>query len=90
MNVIAAFEKQLTHFTPDLRTRECALVALGRRYAADFEAGHAPSGSGVQRVLAELRRLAKEDAKAAAAAKQPEMNELDRLRSRRKAAGLND
>lgn len=37
-----------------------ALVEIGRQHARNFDAGHAPSGSGVQRVLTELRKLAAE------------------------------
>lgn len=41
-----------------LQRRECGLIEIGRKHARDFDAGHAPSGGGVQRVLTELRTLA--------------------------------
>jgi hypothetical protein len=37
------------------------LIKIGRQHARNFDAGHAPSGSGVQRVLTELRKLAEDD-----------------------------
>jgi hypothetical protein len=38
------------------------LIEIGRQHARNFDAGHVPSGGGVQRVLTELRRLAAERA----------------------------
>ena len=43
-----------------LQRRECGLIEIGRQHARNFDAGHAPSGGGVQRVLTELRTLAAE------------------------------
>jgi hypothetical protein len=34
------------------------LIEIGRQHARNFDAGHAPSGGDVQRVLTELRTLA--------------------------------
>jgi hypothetical protein len=41
-------------------------VEIGRQHARNFDAGHAPSGGGVQRVLTELRTLAERAASPAA------------------------
>jgi hypothetical protein len=38
--------------------RECELIEIGPRARVNFDAGHAPSGGGVQRVLTELCKLA--------------------------------
>jgi hypothetical protein len=43
-----------------LQRCECGLIEIGRQHARNFDAGHAPSGGGVQRVLTELRTLAAE------------------------------
>jgi hypothetical protein len=50
----------------DLQQRECPLVEIGRQHARNFDAGHALSGGGVQRVLTELRTLAERAASPAA------------------------
>jgi hypothetical protein len=56
--VLVAFNRQVRQLPGDLQQRECGLIEIGRKHARDFDAGHAPSGGGVQRVLTELRKLA--------------------------------
>jgi hypothetical protein len=58
------------------------LIEIGRRHARNFDAGHFPSGGGVQRVLTELRKLAKRMASPAAEAATPVRSELDDLCAR--------
>ena len=60
--VLVAFNRQVRQLPVALQRRECGLIAIGRQHARNFDAGHAPSGGGVQRVLTELRRLAAERA----------------------------
>jgi hypothetical protein len=60
--VLVAYNRQVRQLPGDLQRRECGLIAIGRQHARNFDAGHAPSGSGVQRVLTELRTLAAEHA----------------------------
>lgn len=90
--ILSAYNKQVRQLPVDLQARECGLIELGRLHARNFDAGHNPSGSGVQRVLDKLRALAK--AQAREADKQCEVNkqaeqpaavtsELDALRVRR-------
>jgi hypothetical protein len=85
-----AYNKQIRQLSADIQTRECGLIELGRMHARNFDAGHNPSGGGVQRVLAELRRLAQREEKAAAKqaavqapVEQPVRSQLDELRARR-------
>jgi hypothetical protein len=61
------------------------LVKIGRKHVRDFDAGHAPSGGAAQRVLTELRTLAKHMASPAATAATPVRSVLDDLRARRAA-----
>jgi hypothetical protein len=65
------------------------LIEIGRQHARDFDAGHAPSGGGVRRVLTELRKLAAEQAATTAT---PVRSVLDNIRARRDArlAGVQD
>lgn len=84
---LVAFNKQVRQLPEDLQARECGLIEVGRMHARDFDDGHSASGGGVQRVLAELRRLAHREAKAAAQRPvEPVRSELDDLRARRAAA----
>lgn len=83
-----AYNKQIRQLPADIVVRECGLIELGRMHARNFDAGHSPSGGGVQRVLSELRRLKiQEDrATAKALADQPTelaKSDLDDLRARR-------
>ncbi|MGH4012055.1 MAG: hypothetical protein ACRDTH_28510 [Pseudonocardiaceae bacterium] len=55
-----AFHQQVRQRPETLQQRECGLIEVGRQHTLNFGAGHAPSGSGVQRVLTELRTLAAE------------------------------
>jgi hypothetical protein len=80
--VLVAYNRQVRLLPEDLQHRECGLIEIGRKHARDFDAGHAPSGGGVQRVLTELRKLA---AKQTATRATPVRSELDNLRSRRAA-----
>lgn len=88
--ILDAYDQQVSNFPVELQNRECGLIHLGRQYAENYDNGHHPSGNGVQRVLAELRRLhrraERDDAKNPANA--PEApSELDALRARRAARG---
>lgn len=56
--VLVAFNRQVSQLPVALQRRECGLVEIGRQHARNFDAGHFPSGGGMQRVLTELRRLA--------------------------------
>jgi len=58
--VLVAYNRQVRQLPVALQRRECGLIEIGRKHARNFDAGHAPSGGGVQRVLTELRRLAAE------------------------------
>ncbi len=53
--------------------------------ARNFDAGHFPSGGAAQRVLTELRKLAKHMASPTAEAATPVRSALDDLRARRAA-----
>lgn len=57
---LVAYNRQVRQLPGDLQRCECGLIEIGRRHARNFDAGHAPSGGGVQRVLTELRKLAAE------------------------------
>jgi hypothetical protein len=78
--VVTAYNRQVRQLPEDLQHRECALIEIGRKHARDFDAGHAPSGSGARRVLTELRRLAVEQA---ATTTTSVSGELDNIRARR-------
>jgi hypothetical protein len=82
---LCAYNRQVRQLPEDLQRRECALVEIGRKYARDFDAGHSPSGGGVQRVLTELRKLAERMVSPAAEAATPVRSELDDIRARRAA-----
>jgi hypothetical protein len=85
---LLAFNKQIRQLSQDIQERECGLIELGRQHARNFDGGHHASGGGVQRVLAELRRLAQREEKTTTKqqAVEPERSELDLLRARRVAA----
>jgi len=84
VTALMAYNKQVRQLPQDLQARECGLIEVGRIHARNFDDGHSPSGGGVQRVLAELRRLAVRQAKAAPASPvTPVRSELDDLRARR-------
>lgn len=89
---LIAFNKQIKQLSAEIQTQECGLIELGRMHARNFDVGHHASGSSLQRVFAELRRLAQREAKDAAkeqarveAAKPVErpVSQLDQLRARR-------
>jgi hypothetical protein len=48
--------RQIRQLPVALQQRECGLIEIGRPHARNFDAGHAPSRGGVQRVLTELRK----------------------------------
>jgi hypothetical protein len=58
--VLVPYNRQVRQLPVALQRRECGLIASGRQHARNFDAGHAPSGNGVQRVLTELRTLAED------------------------------
>jgi hypothetical protein len=93
---LTAFNKQIRQLSDDIQHKECGLIELGRMHSRNFDAGHHASGGGVQRVLAELRRLAQREEKAAVKAQaqtpvQPVRSQLDELRARRaNADGVTD
>ena len=51
-------QQQVRQLPETLQRRECGLIKIGRQHARNFDAGHFPSGGGVQRMLTELRKLA--------------------------------
>jgi hypothetical protein len=83
--VLVAYNRQVRQLPGDLQHRECGLVEIGRQHARNFDAGHAPSGSGAQRVLTELRKLAERMASGATETATPARSELDNIRARRAA-----
>jgi hypothetical protein len=87
--VLVAYNRQVRQLPGDLQHRECGLVEIGRQHARNFDAGHALSGSGAQRVLTELRKLAERMASRAAETATPARSKLDNIRARR-AARLTD
>ena len=87
--VLGSYNPRIRLLPVDLVERECGLVEIGRQHARNFDAGHAPSGSGVQRVLTELRRLSERMASRATETATPARSKLDDLRARR-AARLTD
>ena len=56
--VLVAYNRQVRQLPVAFQHRECGLIEIGRQHARNFDAGHFPSGGGVQRVLTELRTLA--------------------------------
>ena len=56
--MLVAYNRQVRQLPVALQRRECGLIEIGRQHARNFDAGHFPSGGGMQRVLTELRRLA--------------------------------
>lgn len=83
-NALVAFNRQIRQLPTELQERECGLIELGRQHARDFDAGHYPSGSGVQRVLTELRKLAERLERAREQSTKQQMGgQLDELRTRR-------
>lgn len=83
-STLPAYLKQVQQLPEDLRKRECALVALGRKHAEDFDAGHAPSGAQLHRVLTELRKLAaKQVAQAPRRGSGSATSDLDAIRAKR-------
>ncbi|MGH3795959.1 MAG: hypothetical protein ACRDSP_13840 [Pseudonocardiaceae bacterium] len=89
-SALVAFNKQVRQLPAELQAQECGLVEIGRQHARDFDAGHSPSGGGVQRVLRELRTLANRVAPGAAAQQPEARSELDVLRERRAAHRVPD
>jgi hypothetical protein len=82
---LAAFNAQCRQLPEDLQARECGLIEAGRNYARRFDdEGHVPSLGGVLRVLADLRRLVKQDAKVGDGSVVA-WGELEALRERRAA-----
>jgi hypothetical protein len=81
--VLVAYNKQTRLLPEELQRRECALVEIGRQHARNFDAGHFASGGAAQRVLTELRKLAKRMASLAATPVRSGV--LDALRARRAA-----
>jgi hypothetical protein len=87
--VLVAYNAQVRLLPNELVEQKCGLVEIGRQHARNFDAGHAPSGSGAQRVLTELRKLAERMASRATESATPMRSELDNIRVRR-AARLTD
>jgi hypothetical protein len=82
---LCAYNRQVRQLPEDLQRRECGLIQIGCMYARNFDAGHSPSGGGVQRVLTELRKLAERMASQAAEAATPVRSALDDIRTRHDA-----
>lgn len=80
---LTAFLRQVRQFPKELQKQECGLIAIGRRHAEDFDAGHAPSGSALQRVLDQLRKLAAQSATRDGRAGGTSGNELEAIRAKR-------
>lgn len=86
MSLAEQYEAQISQYSADLLQRECGLVEIGRESAQRFDDGHDPAGSRVQRVLAELRKLAERWERLTvlpAAPIEPALSELDQLRAKR-------
>lgn len=83
--MLVAYNRQVRQLPGDLQHRECALIALGRQHARDFDAGYSASGGAAQRVLTELRKLAERAASRDATTATPVRSKLDDLRARRAA-----
>lgn len=91
MSVLAAYEDQIAQLPDGVQLEQCALIALGRQYATEVDAGHTASGGGLRGVLADLRRVTREAAKDTERTERVVgVSELDALRAKRKAAGLID
>jgi hypothetical protein len=45
--VLGSYNPRIRLLPVDLVERECGLVEIGRQHARNFDAGHAPSGSGM-------------------------------------------
>lgn len=83
-----AFNKQIRQLSPEIQQRECGLIEIGRMHARNFDAGYNPGGGGVERVLAQLRRLAQREERDTVKANatqpaEPVTSDLDVLRARR-------
>jgi hypothetical protein len=84
--MLVAYNRQVRQLPGALQHRECGLIEIGRQHARNFDAGHFPSGGGMQRVLTELRRLAEHMAASqATTTATPVRSKLDDLRARRTA-----
>lgn len=82
--VLVAYNAQVRQLPGDLQHRECALIAIGRQHARNFDVGHHPSGNSAARVLAELRKLAAKGASPGdSQTATPVKSELDRIRKHR-------
>jgi hypothetical protein len=79
--VLEAYQDQIQQLPLELQLAECALIAIGRKHAEDFDKGHEPSGGGIQRVLTELRKLHREWNSQLPA--DPQQSELDAVRAKR-------
>jgi hypothetical protein len=79
--VLEAYQDQIRQLPLELQLAECALIAIGRKHAEDFDKGHEPSGGGIQRVLTELRKLHREWNSQLPA--DPQQSELDAVRAKR-------
>jgi hypothetical protein len=80
-SVLDAYEDQIRQLPPEIQQAECCLIQIGRRHAQDFDAGHEPSGGGVQRVLKELRAIAESWTNPQTA--QKPVSDLDAVRAKR-------
>jgi hypothetical protein len=81
MTALEAYERQVARLPEVLQEAECGLIAVGRLHAQSFDGGNDSAGGGVQRVLAELRKLAS----SRAYGPQEDTSELARLRARKVA-----
>jgi hypothetical protein len=79
VTALSAYLAQVRLLPAELVERESCLVQIGRQHAVAFDQGHQPSGCALQRVLAELRKLAQEKERAG----RPKSNELDQIRAKR-------
>lgn len=78
---LGSYLAQVRLLPDELVERECGLIQIGRQHALAFDQGHQPSGCALQRVLAELRKLAQEKERVALG--RPKSNDLDRIRAKR-------
>jgi hypothetical protein len=78
---LGSYLAQVRLLPAELVERECGLIQIGRQHALAFDQGHQPSGCALQRVLAELRKLAQEKERVALG--RPKSNDLDRIRAKR-------
>lgn len=79
MTTLEAYDRQVARLPEGLRDAECGLIAVGRLHAQSFDGGNDAAGGGVQRVLAELRKLASSRAYDV----QEDTSELAQLRARK-------